>query len=635
MAVEQERRLRALWLLAILAVTLAAYAPAFRAHLTNWDDPAFVTANPLIQELTPASVRRIFSEVYWAAYAPLTLLSLAVEHALVGDRPWLYHATNVALHLVATGLVFWWVLLLAGRSDVAIATALLFGVHPLHVESVAWVSERRDVLYGALFVAALIAYQRHLRSPSVGRYLTSLGFFLLAILAKGVAVSLAPTLVAVDLLSGRKLSERRVLAEKAPFFALALLFGAVAVYAERVPGGIANSAGSRLFSLGERLLLACSGFAHYLLKLAAPVGLSAFYPYPDKVGGALPAHYWLYPLAPLAVGLLIVLLARRWPVVAFGLAFFGLNVALVLQVLPYANFVMADRYVYVPSIGIFLAVAALLVRLAEQGPGVRRALLFAGVACATLFAALTFSRCRVWHDSLSLWNDVLARYPTVWEAWDNRGSARAEQGDLAGAIADHSRAIQLEPRAPGTWYNRGNARVRAGDLERAIADYDAALRLRPDNPDAARNRAVAVELLRRARQGGGSPQPAPPPAGAAPADPRGTAQAYAARAALRVARGDDRGALGDCDRALALDPELVEAWVTRGAALHNLGRLEPALDALDHAIQLDPGNVKALFNRGMVRLRAGQREAGCADLAQARRLGLQEAQAAFDRFCSG
>jgi tetratricopeptide (TPR) repeat protein len=356
---------------------------------------------------------------------------------------------------------------------------------------------------------------------------------------------------------------------------------------------------------------------------------------------------------------------------------------------------MADRYTYVAAAGWFLAVVAVGTSLGDRGRGWRRTLTVLFVVYAVLLGALTRQRCQVWQDSLSLWNDVLGRSPGVWIAWDNRGSARAELGDFAGAIADHTRAIELQPAAPSPYFNRGNARFRSGDFPGAVADYNAAILLDPDSVDAHRNRALALRFAAastsRDEDTGGEPAaPATPldeaalaravasfdagdyggaieqldalvegeqgyptvllarglahyhrgniPAAlsdldAAVALDPDLAPAWAYRAAIRLVLGDARSALADCSRAVELDPQLVDAWITRGAAHHNLGHSDQALADLDRAVALDPSNPKAHFNRAMVRLLTGDRDRGCRELREALALGSAEAEAALARHC--
>lgn len=682
------------WCVLVVLLAAVTYLPSLGNGFTNWDDPAYILNNHLVQELSWDNLAAMFSEVYWAAYAPLTLLSYAMEYSLVGASAWLYHLDNLLLHLACTALVYALALRLDRRLEVAVTAALLFGVHPLHVESVAWISERKDVLYAFFFLSSLLAYTSYLRDRARRWYVVSLLLFVCSLLSKGVAVSLSLAVVAVDYLQGRRLLSRQLIVEKIPFFVLSLIFGTIAVYAQRVPGALESSIGAVRFSFSERLLLACYGFSQYLCKLLVPVHLSAFYPYPAKTASGLPPVMWLSLLGPLVVlGMILVCLKRR-PEVAFSGLFFVCTLLFVLQVLPYSNFVMADRYVYLPSFGYCLLLGIVLAKGLTAGRWRRRV---SFVVCGTyvaLLAALTFGRCQVWRDSLTLWDDVLAKYPTVLEAWDNRGSAKAAIGDLEGAVADHTRALELEPGFVNAYFNRGNARMRLGDYRGALADYSAVVLLRPSDARARLNREVARryleqdsssttgqdqhtdsdgeswrerlnqaiirydagdqrgavdELDRVIASGAASPHAyvirgiaryALGEVGGAAADldqairlDPSLAEPYAYRAAIKIFVGDNLGAIVDCDRALAIDRQQVEAWINRGTALYNLARFPEAVSDLSQAIVLDPANPKALFNRGSALLRSGEIEAGCSDLSKARALGSPAAEAALEQRC--
>ena len=588
---KSENRKALLWLLGILCVTLIAYLPAFGSEFTNWDDNRYVTENRLLRQVSWSNLETVFTRFFDGNYHPLTLLSLMADHHLGGMDARVFHFTNIALHLITTAGVFWLILLLAGDPRLAVLAAVLFGVHPLHVESVAWISERKDVLYALLFVASLIAYVHHVRKGGSKFYLLALILFLLSILSKGQAVSLSVALVAVDYLLKRKLLDRRVVLEKVPFFALSLIFGVVAVLAQKASDFIADPA---TYTALDRIAFASYGYVQYLVRLILPLNLSAYYPYPGKTGGAIPWTFWLYlpVVAALLVGCLYCL--RRSRLAAFGILFFTLNIFQVLQLLPVGNAIMADRYSYVPSIGFFfLAGVAYRGAVLRFRPGLW--LIRAGVVGYVVFLAVcTYNRCGVWKDSLTLWNDVLSRYPDVPVALNNRGLARYGAGNLHGAMADFNRSIRLEPRDGGAFHGRGLARARLGDLKGAVEDFTEALRLRPGHAIAHSNRGLARSDLK-----------------------------------------DTAGALSDLNRALHLDPDLADAYLNRGVVRFNSGDAPGAVADFTRVIGLEPGHAKAYFNRGYARVESGQKEEGYGDLRKAHDLGHAGALEQIRKFQAG
>ena len=480
--------------LALLAA--AVHLPVLDNAFVNFDDVFTILNNPLIQGLDAAHLRDMFGGFYFGNYQPLTWLSLAASHALAGPDPRFFHAVNLLLHCLNTVLAYFFVMRLAARGGdearvrtVALIAGALFAVHTLHVESVAWASQRKDLLFTAFYLGSLLLYLRHADGGARRHYLLALALFLCSLLAKAAAAPLFAVVVALDHHRGRLRGPglHAVLLEKLPFAALGLGFGALAVVAQRSSDFVAHAA---LHTPLQRLLLACWGFTLYLAKLALPLRLSAYYPYPDLAGG-LPAGLLFAPLVAALFVVVMIAGLRRRGLAAFGLLFFALNIGPLLQLLPIGDFLMADRFAYLPSLGVFLAVGAAGVALVRSRPKLGRPLGAALLVWVVLLSGLTVRRADVWQDSLTLWNDVLAQHPDIALALSNRGTARGEAGDLAGAVADFDRALAVDPGYVDALDNRGYARLLAGDSEGALTDFDLALRRSPGNPGALAHRAQA------------------------------------------------------------------------------------------------------------------------------------------------
>ncbi|HNM26352.1 MAG TPA: hypothetical protein PKL15_13015 [Saprospiraceae bacterium] len=261
----------AIWIPAILLLVYFAYQPALQNDFVNWDDPTYVTENPLLLRPTPENKAALWSQPVSLNYHPLTMLSLAwnMDPAKPKARPFI--ATNIFLHVCNTALVFLFAYFLSRRKLlVAIFTALLFGIHPMHVESVAWVSERKDVLYTLFFMAALLSYLRYVRRGGWGWLAATLGLFVLSCLSKAMAVSLPLVLLLIDFYEGRLWQEGKIVwravLEKIPFLVISLLFGVKAVEIQSA-GAIGDF---QAFSLIQRIAIASYGFLFYLYKLFVP-----------------------------------------------------------------------------------------------------------------------------------------------------------------------------------------------------------------------------------------------------------------------------------------------------------------------------------------------------------------------------
>jgi len=380
----------ALALAFLLLATFLAFRPGLEGELTNWDDNRYVVdrdidnnyspTNPFLTSLEGGNIKAMFFNdnkehlYYMGNYHPLTMLSLSIDYARGGYEARAYKQTNLLLHLLSSLLAYalvWFFFEgkpLKLRFWMASVSALVFGLLAIHVESVTWVSERKDVLYTFFFFASLLAYLLFLRSGRLWAYAASLALFVLSLFSKGQAVSLSVTLVAIDLLRGRDWRSARLWVEKAPFFALSLLFGVLAFKAQSF-GEAVRDVGE--FSYFYQILFAFYGYTMYFVKMLVPNDLAAMYPYPIFVGGSPPAWYFsfLFPVL-LLIGLFFWSL-RRHPALAFGLAFFTINVFLVLQFVGVGSAIMADRYAYVPSLGFGIMLAWVLQWAWERRPALK------------------------------------------------------------------------------------------------------------------------------------------------------------------------------------------------------------------------------------------------------------------------
>ncbi len=322
-------------------------------QFTNWDDPGYIQDNTFIKDLSPAGLKAIFSAPVMGNYHPLTILSYAIEYSFVRLEPWLYHFDSLVLHILDTLLVYWFVNLLTRRPVAAIVTALLFGLHPMHVESVAWISGRKDVLYGLFYLAACISYVYYLRAAGAKKRNWCIGVLVLyicSLLSKPVAVTLPLTMLLIDYFEKREW-KYSLLGEKIPHFILAVIFGIIAVKVQQSAGAMDMQ--KVHYNFIERIALGGYAFITYLWKAVIPAGLCNFYAYPQKTGGSLHILFYLYPLAAVAIVFLAWKYLRKNRTFVFGLLLFIAGIALLLQFIPVGDAILADRYTYLPYLGLF------------------------------------------------------------------------------------------------------------------------------------------------------------------------------------------------------------------------------------------------------------------------------------------
>ncbi len=589
---------------------MLVYLPALDNQFTNWDDEIYVTTNPVVLELSPATLGRIWSEFRFLNYQPLTLTSLALDRALWGLTPRAFILHNLLLHLLATALGFALVRRLTASPAAAGLAAALFALHPMHVESVAWVSSRKNVLSTALGLAAVLLFLNW-RSRGGGRRLTvAVAAFLAAGLAKATAVTLAPVMAAADLLEGRSLRDRRTLLGLVPFAVLGLLLGLMAVLAVAGGAGDPNHfLAPPQLTLSTRALVAGWAFTTYVVKLLVPVGLSPFYPWPAPLTGGRLALVAAGSAVALALLVAAAAAARRAPVVGFGIAFFTLTIAPLLQLTKVGRAVMADRFVYPPSLGLALVAGWAVVVAVRRWPGARSAVI---AGCGVWLVALgagTAARCNVWQDSETLWSHVLARHPEEASAWYLHAEALFARGDVTGAFTEIEHCLELAPDYGDAAFFRGVIHERRGDWVAAAEDYGRAIALNPRDAEA-----LAARGLVRLRQR----QPA---AALVDLDRSLELQDEAAarynRGLARYATGNPSGAAEDFARALELRPGWTNAEINLGATQRRLGQLALARTTLDAAVDHDPASVLALANRALVRLDQGDMEGAMDDARRA------------------
>lgn len=565
-----------LYLAALVAVTFIAFFPSLQNGFTNWDDPVYVTENSF---LFNANWGALFSEPISLNYHPLTMLSLAINYQISGLEPFGYHLTNLVLHLINTVLVFFFILRLAPKNSIFVPffTALLFGIHPMHVESVAWISERKDVLYVLFFLSGLITYLRYREKQETKWLLITGVLFLLSLLSKAMAVVFPVILLLIDWFKGRKLDQRAWL-EKVPFFVLSLFFGGLA-YKIQSAGAITDFA---VLSFFQRIIFAAYGFCMYLFKAIVPVQMSAYYPYPD-LQASLPPAYYLCPLIGIGLGGWALWQAKRNRMPLFGLGFYLVTVALVLQFISVGKAIMADRYTYLPYVGVFFLIFHFAFAFAEKKPTYHPPVKGIAIAFALLMAAITFQRNQVWKDSETLWTDVIQKFPErADEAYANRGSFRGKSGRIDEAIPDLEKAIAINPKMGNVYESMGNAYGSKGQMEKSLEAFSKAIELEPDNANFFLNRAISYAMMQRYDQALQDFDQA------IKLQPTGNqlAAIYANRAILYLNRSDVNNAESDATKSLQLNPNQPTAHFCMAKVYAAKNQKASALQSAQRAKQL-------------------------------------------------
>jgi tetratricopeptide (TPR) repeat protein len=654
-------------LAALLVVcTLLAYLPAVGAGFI-WDDDAYVTDNRTLRSVE--GLQRIWFQVGAVPqYYPLVHTTFWLEYRLWGLNPAGYHVVNILLHALAA--VVLWRILRRLQLPGAWVAAALFALHPVHVESVAWITERKNVLSGVFYLAALLAYLRfdHRASRDPGRrrwglYALALLAFAAALLSKTTAATL-PAALLVILWWRRGAAPWPELPRLVPFFALGVGLGLHTVWVEKTVVGATGL--DFTLSWVERWLVAGRALWFYAGKLAWPQPLIFLYPRWQLDAAAAWQH--LFPLAALAVGIGLWAQRKRLgrgPAAAVWLFAGTLFPALgFFAVYPMRFSFVADHFQYLASIGLLVLAACGVARLATRSP---RSILQgpAGMVLVAVvllvFGGLTWSRARAYHDLETLWRDTLQKNPQAWLAHNNLGTVLVEQGDPEQAIEHFTRAVEVKPDYSMAYFNRGTSYLALGRVDEALQDFGRAIEIDATNAEAYVNRAL---LLQRRGQGDAALEDYRKALEIAPwshaahnnlgtlHQERGEqdlalaeydaalelkddyVQAFANRGNLHLDRGEFHAALADLDRAVQLDPGNAALLRARGLALGSLERYRDAAADYSRSLEMEPGNPQAYYFRGLARARQGQHADAIADFTEALQLQPGDPQALYNRALS-
>ena len=569
------------YLIPVLIITAFVFSGVLQLGWTNWDDDVYVYDNPVVQEGT---LQEIFTRPVAHTYNPLVVLSWALEWKVAGMDPRLYHLNNLLLHLGCTLLVFFILNRLGISLQWSAIGTLLFSIHPLRVESVAWITERKDVLYAFFYLGALLQYLYYVKSSRKFHLLFSFLWFSLSLLSKIQAVTLAPVLLLVDWYCGRKATAKS-LVEKLPFFLAAVAVGGLGLHF-LAAGNVVDPDG-QYHNGFDRVLLGLTAYVLYLVKLFIPYITSAYYPVPSTTGYI---HYAFSALALALMGL-VMLNFRKYRSLAFGMAFFTVNIILLLQVVAAGSAYMADRFTYVACIGpvFFLCITAQ--NHFERNPASKMLLTVATVVMVVFYAVSSVNYTRVWKNSDTLWTDVIDKYPgKSVVAYVNRGNYLKENGDQQRALEDFNMAISLKKNYFLGYYNRGNSYFDTNQLDSARMDYLTCISLKPGmDTSGTRIDSEAGKIYGNLGviygKSGGFDSAMICLNIAIKADP-GNKSHYLNRANVNFFLGRYESSTADFEKYLTLDPENANVMNSIGVNYLRTGEFEEALRYFDRAIAL-------------------------------------------------
>lgn len=574
--------------LLLTVVTLAVYNPVNRHPFVNYDDDRYVTENSHVRQgLTLDTIRWSLTSTEQANWHPLTWMSHALDCSLFGLNPAGHHFTSVLIHTINVVLLYLLLIWSTGRIGPSVFVAALFALHPINVESVAWVAERKNVLSTLFFLLTLWAYGWYARQPGWKRYLAVISLFAAGLASKPMVITLPFLLLMIDYWSSQRVSPtkgptpwRRLVAEKIPLFALSAASALITMHAQRAGGAMRATA---QFPFSVRLANATCAYAMYLWKMIWPAKLAPLYPHP---GNSLAA--WQVGVAALVlIGITMLLwrsATRRY--LFFGWLWFLGTLIPVIGLIQVGDAAMADRYAYIPLIGIFFVIAFAVAHRAKR---IDSKWLIAPAALILIaLAFVTHRQIGYWQSNVELWSHTLAVTKNNFIAEDNLGGALILEGKEEEAHAHFEAASTINPNDPMSRLNLGTYLQTHNQPSEAIAEYERALALT--------------------------------------SDPGLRAQTYTNLGAAQRALSEDDESRISFGQALRLNPHLSAPWLGLGLLARKQGKLQEAIDYLTYSINVQP-TAEAYFELGKTLTQAGQVDLARGAYRQALKIDPEFAQA--------
>ncbi|MFC1577587.1 tetratricopeptide repeat protein [Thermodesulfobacteriota bacterium] len=558
---------REVWICMFLVlVTLAVYFQVGKFDFTNYDTAEYVYENAYVKDgLTAESIRWAFSAIHRSNWHPVTWLSHMLDVQLFGLNPGAHHWTSVGFHLANTLLLFMVLRLMTGNIWRSGFVAALFAIHPLHVQSVAWIAERKDLLSTFFGLLAIWGYIRYVQLPTIGRYIPVLLFFILSLMAKPMMVTLPFVLLLLDYWplerfrfgfnpevnhhSARFAFKAALVLEKIPLLVASAVSCIITVYAQQTGGALGSSIAYPFY---VRLANALVSYASYIGQMIWPGNLAVFYPHP----GVLPG--WRIIVAGIllaGITCLAIKLVKSKPWLMVGWLWFLGTLVPVIGLVQVGSQAMADRYTYVPLIGLFIILAWGVPDLLKRFPYQKAGLVVITTLVTISLMIVSWGQVKTWQSSVTLFERALAVTKNNYVAHNNLGHYRLTEGRLTAAINHFSKAVEINPKFELAYLNLGVALSRQGKIDEAIRSYTRALQLKPDYVVAYNNLGNAL-----------------------------------------YRQGKYQEAITNYLQALQIDPNYAEACNGMGAALIRLGEIEKAVVFFKKALQIDPDYTSAQTN---------------------------------------
>jgi tetratricopeptide (TPR) repeat protein len=579
--------------LVIAVITGAIYFKSLNNQLTQWDDDIYVSNNPDITTLKSdvgLTLKNTFTSYVNGNYHPVTMLSYCIEYYFFGISTKAFHTTNLIIHILNSLLVLAFVWLLVRQQWVACITALLFAIHPMHVESVVWVSERKDLLYTLFYLGALCTYVVYIQNDKHKKYYyITFVLFVVSCLSKGMAVSLPLVLFLIDYFKGRSFSRNTIL-EKVPFLIISLVLGIVAIKAQASIGAVGDL---KEYNFFDRILFSCYGLMMYLWKLFIPVQNSCFYNYPETNNDSYPTIIYLSPIILSAIIFILWKLSKSYKKeFLFASAFFIVTIALVLQLLPVGSAIIAERYTYIPYIGAFFLMATVFNNVLIYNPEAKNIFIGVLIFVSTTLSYLSYKATLLWKDGVTLLEHAAKndKYPICVLHYKNLAIAHFYQGNYNEAEKYYTNAINKAENKTELICDRGVTYYRMGKYNNAIEDLSSVIKQDTKHLNARHYRGLSY-----------------------------------------FNSNQYKNAINDLTVAIELNPVFTEHYYYRGLSNYILGNYKEALVDYDYMVYKNMVSSDVYNNRGLILLKMQQYSKALLDFSKALEYDDKNANAYFNK----
>ncbi|MBC7694575.1 MAG: tetratricopeptide repeat protein [Burkholderiales bacterium] len=595
-----------LYALILSGLVVVVYIKLFSANFISWDDGEVVLYNNDVHQF---DIRAFFTKYYVGNYAPVSMIGFAIDWLLFNGNAAGHHAMSLLFHIVNTLLVFQLVNLILKDKVKAGVCALIFCFHPLQVETVAWVSAKNNLVYSLFFLSGLLYYAKFLINNKKNYYIYALAFFVLSALSKPSAICFPLVLLLLDYLLETKSDLKSRLINKIPFLIIAIAFGIATIYT-RTEDKFINQ--NHAYAFHERIGYAGYAILQYLYKFLIPINLSVIYPYPQNKVLSTVVGY----------GIIVLLLFvsykffKSGKVLVFGLLFFITNLLLVLQFLPFGEVLTADRYMYLPIIGLSMVLLSVF-------PPKENALKIIGVSLTLIFGTLTFVRTAVWKNSISLYSDIVIKYPHSFVALNSLGAEYMLNKNYDMGLRYLNAAINENTEYYKGYYNRGLLYAQTDRMKKALKDFDRAIALKQYSKAYVARANVYYNLK-------DFPKAMNDAEFVLKTDPDNPNANYVMANCFDDLNQLDK-ALVYYNKVLIAKPENPLYYMRRAIVYGKMQKFELCMQDLDVCTKLDADYAEAYYWKGVVKVNLKQNP--CADLKRAVDLGFSAAQQPLATYC--